>query len=136
MALDAKGLIAAFTALAGEYEVKGGGAGAYFSLSDVKRELGIVQADKQYATRLMALTDPAKYYGERKKAFDAMSGEVELAFQKSFAEYTGAGLSNEDAKAHALKAAGTIRDVKIGNRDELPDISQQRRRVLPRPKSG
>ncbi len=113
MALDPKGLVAAFTALAGEYEVKGAGATSYFGMSDIKRELGIVQADKQYATRLMALTDPARYYGERKKAFDSMSGEVELAFQKSFAEYTGAGLSNEDAKAHALRAAGTIRDAKM-----------------------
>ena len=99
-------------AIAGNYEIKGG-SDAYFALSDVKRELGITQGDKAYATRLLALTDPVKYYGERKRAFDLMSEEVELAYQKSFAEYAGAGLSNEDAKAHALKAAGIVRDAKM-----------------------
>ena len=112
MALDKAGLEAKFKALAGEYEIKGG-SDVYFALSDVKRELGITQADRQYATRLMALTDPAKYYATRKAAFDAMSGEVELAYQKSFADYTGSGLSNEEAKKYALKAAGAIRDAKM-----------------------
>ena len=108
MALDKAGLEAKFKAIAGSYEIKGG-SDVYFSLSDVKRELGITQADKQYATRLLALTDPGAYYTERKKAFDLMSEEVELAYQKSFADYAGSGLSNEDAKAHALKAAGIVR---------------------------
>ena len=113
MALDAKGLEAKFKKIAGDYEVKGGAAGAYFSMSDVKRELGIVQADHQYANRLMALTDPAKYYAERKRAFDGMTDEIELAYQKSFAEYAEAGLSNEDSKAQALKSAAAIRDQKM-----------------------
>ena len=112
MSLDKAGLEAKFKAIAGAYEIKGG-SDRYFGLSDVKRELGITQADKQYATRLMALTDPNAYYVERKKAFDLMSEEVELAYQKSFADYAGSGLSNEEAKAHALKAAGTIRDAKM-----------------------
>ena len=112
MALDRAGLEAKFKAIAGAYEIKGA-AGTYFGLNDVKRELGIVQADKQYATRLMALTDPNAYYAERKKAFDFMSEEVEIAYQKSFADYVGSGLSNEEAKKHALKAAGTIRDTKM-----------------------
>ena len=112
MALDRAGLEAKFKAIAGAYEVKGA-AGAYFGLNDVKRELGITQADKQYATRLMALTDPNAYYAERKKAFDFMSEEVEIAYQKSFADYAASGLSNEEAKKHALKAAGTIRDAKM-----------------------
>ena len=59
------------------------------------------------------MTDPGAYYTQRKRAFDLMSEEVELAYQKSFAEYAGAGLSNEDAKAHALKAAGIVRDAKM-----------------------
>ena len=112
MALDKAGLVKAFTALADSYEVKGG-SDVYFGLSDVKRELGIIQADKQYATRLLAITDPGKYYNERKKAFDVMSTEVELAYQKSFADYAGSGLSNEEAKKYALKAAGAIRDAKM-----------------------
>ena len=112
MALDKAGLEAKFKAIAGSYEIKGG-SDVYFSLSDVKRELGITQADKQYATRLLALTDPAAYYNARKAAFDEMSSEVELAYQKSFADYAGSGLSNEEAKKHALKAAGTIRDAKM-----------------------
>ncbi len=112
MALDAAGLEAKFKKIAGAYEVKGA-AGAYFGLNDVKRELGITQADKQYATRLMSLTDPGTYYAERKRAFDLMSEEVELAYQKSFADYAGSGLSNEEAKKYALKAAGTIRDAKM-----------------------
>ena len=104
MALDAAGLEAKFKKIAGAYEIKGG-SDVYFGLSDVKRELGITQADKQYATRLLALTDPGTYYAERKRAFDLMSEEVEIAYQKSFA--------NEEAKKHALKAAGTIRDAKM-----------------------
>ena len=112
MALDAAGLEAKFKKIAGAYEIKGG-SDVYFGLSDVKRELGITQADKQYATRLLALTDPGAYYTERKKAFDLMSEEVEIAYQKSFADYAGSGLSNEDSKKHALKAAGTIRDAKM-----------------------
>ncbi len=59
------------------------------------------------------MTDPSAYYTERKKAFDLMSEEVELAYQKSFADYAGSGLSNEEAKKHALKAAGTIRDTNM-----------------------
>ena len=113
MAMDLKGLEAKFKKIAGDYEVKGGAAGAYFSMSDVKRELGIVQADQQYANRLMALTDPAKYYAARKAAFDGMTDEIELAYQKAFAEYAEAGLSNEDAKAQALKSAAAIRDQKM-----------------------
>ena len=42
-----------------------------------------------------------------------MSAEVELAYQKSFADYAGSGLSNEEVKKHALKADGTIRDAKM-----------------------
>ena len=112
MALDKAGLEAKFKAIAGFYEIKGG-SDRYFGLSDVKRELGITQADKQYATRLMALTDPGAYYTARKAAFDLMSEEVELAYQKSFADYAGSGLSNEEAKKYALKAAGAIRDAKM-----------------------
>ena len=111
MALDAAGLEAKFKKIAGAYEIKGG-SDVYFGLSDVKRELGITQADKQYATRLLALTDPGAYTA-LKAAFDLMSEEVELAYQKSFADYAGSGLSNEDAKAHALKAAGIVRDAKM-----------------------
>ena len=112
MALDAAGLEAKFKKLAATYEIKGG-SDVYFGLSDVKRELGIVQADKAYATRLMALTDPGAYYAARKKAFDSMTDEVELAYQKSFADYAGSGLSNEEAKKYALNAAGAIRDAKM-----------------------
>ena len=88
MALDAAGLEAKFKKIAGAYEIKGG-SDVYFGLSDVKRELGIVQADKAYVTRLLALTDPGAYYTARKAAFDTMSDEVELAYQKSFADYAG-----------------------------------------------
>jgi hypothetical protein len=112
MALDKAGLEAKFKAIAGAYEIKGG-SDVYFGLSDVKRELGITQADKQYATRLLALTDPGAYYTQRKRAFDLMSEEVEIAYQKSFVDYAGSGLSNEEAKKYALKAAGTIRDAKM-----------------------
>ena len=110
--MDAAGLEAKFKKLAATYEIKGG-SDADFGLSDVKRELGIVQADKAYATRLMALTDPGAYYAARKKAFDSMTDEVELAYQKSFADYAGSGLSNEEAKKYALNAAGAIRDAKM-----------------------
>ena len=61
----------------------------------------------------MAITDPTKSSAERKKAFDTMSTEVELAYQKSFADFAGSGLSNEEAKKYASKAAGTIRDAKM-----------------------
>ena len=53
---DAAGLVVTFTALADSYEVKSGAE--FFKLGDIKRELGIELQQKQYETRLLALTNP------------------------------------------------------------------------------
>ena len=54
MAMDKAGLEAKFKKIAGAYEIKGG-SDVYFGLSDIKRELGITQADKQYGDSLIGI---------------------------------------------------------------------------------
>jgi hypothetical protein len=105
------GLIAAFTGLADNYEIKAGED--YFKLGNIKRELGIELQQKQYETRLLALTDPKAYSDERKLMVDQMTAELGLVYQQAFAEYSGSGLPFEVAKQYALKSAAAKRDEKM-----------------------
>ncbi len=105
MALDAKGINAVLTSLASSYEVTTGSE--FLATGDIKRELGITLEDQQYAARLQALTKPGDYYTNRKLLVDQMTNEVQLAYQKSFAEYARSGLPTEVAKQYAMQAAKT-----------------------------
>ena len=73
------GLIAAFTGLADNYEIKAGED--YFKLGNIKRELGIELQQKQYETRLLALTKPEDYANARKAMVDQMSSELSLVYK-------------------------------------------------------
>ena len=109
--MDTAGIKAAFTALKTTYEVTTGKE--FLGTGDIKRELGITLEDQQYAARLEALTKPADYYAKRKALTDQMSAEVQLAFQKSFAEYANSGLPNEVARQYAMQAARTAMTTKM-----------------------
>ncbi len=111
MALDAAGIKGALAALEASYEVKAGAG--FLNTGDIRRELGIALEDNQYAARLLALTKPKDYYDERKKLTDQMTTEVQLAFQKSFAEYAESGLPNELAQQYAMQAARTAMTTKM-----------------------
>jgi hypothetical protein len=111
MALDATGVTAALKTLIGTYEVKVGAE--FLNTGDIRRELGITLEDQQYAARLMALTKPGDYYTERKKLTDQMTTEVQLAFQKSFAEYANSGLPNDVSRQYAMQAARTTMAAKM-----------------------
>ena len=109
--MDAAGIKGALAALEASYEVKVGAG--FLKTGDIKRELGITLEDQQYAARLQALTKPEDYYTERKKLTDLMATEVQLAFQKSFAEYANSGLPNEVARQYAMQAARTSMAAKM-----------------------
>ena len=109
--MDTKGIAGALTALVGSYEVTTGVE--FLQTGDLKRELGITLDDKQYAARLEALTAPTDYYNKRKLLTDQMTQEVQLAFQKSFAEYANSGLPNEVARQYAMQAARTSMAAKM-----------------------
>jgi hypothetical protein len=81
-----------------------------FGTSDIKRELGLTLSHTQYANRLQALTDPAAYSTARTALLDAVTAEVELAYQKTFARYSNAGLPSEKCKSKAIAAARDVRD--------------------------
>ena len=108
---DAAGLVVAFTALADNYEVKAGAE--FFRLGDIERELGIELQQKQYETRLLALTKPGDYATARKAMVDQMTEEIGLVYQQAFAEYSASGLPFEVAKQYALKSAAAKRDEKM-----------------------
>ena len=109
--IDAKGIAGALTSLVNSYEVTTGVE--FLTTGDLKRELGISLEDKQYAARLEALTAPKDYYNKRKALTDQMTTEVQLAFQKSFAEYANSGLPNEVARQYAMQAARTSMAAKM-----------------------
>ena len=109
--MDAAGIKGALATLEASYEVKVGAG--FIKTGDIKRELGITLEDQQYAARLMALTKPADYYAERKKLTDQMTTEVQLTFQKSFAEYANSGLPNEVSRQYAMQAAQTSMAAKM-----------------------
>ena len=109
--INVAGIKAAFTALKDTYEVTTGVE--FLQTGDLKRELGITLDDKQYAARLEALTAPTDYYNKRKLLTDQMTQEVQLAFQKSFAEYANSGLPNEVARQYAMQAARTTMAAKM-----------------------
>ena len=109
--LDGKGVLAALTKLAGTYEVTVGTE--FLATGDLKRELGITLEDRQYASRLEALTKPEDYYRHRKGLVDQMTDEVQLTYQKSFGEYAASGLPNEVARQYAMQAARTAMAAKM-----------------------
>ena len=109
--MDTKGITGALTALIGSYEVTTGKE--FLGTGDIKRELGITLEDNQYQARLEALTKPGDYYARRKVLTDQMTGEVQLAFQKSFAEYANSGLPNDVSHQYAMQAARTAMAAKM-----------------------
>ena len=109
--INAAGIKTALAALEASYEVKVGAE--FLGMGDIKRELGITLEDQQYKSRLEALTKPDDYYAKRKALTDVMTTEVQLAYQKSFAEYADSGLPNEVAKQYALQAARTAMATKM-----------------------
>jgi hypothetical protein len=109
--IDAGGIKSAFTALGGSYEVTTGIE--FLATGDLKRELGITLEDQQYQARLEALTKPKDYYNRRKLLTDQMTTEVQLAFQKSFAEYANSGLPNDVSRQYAMQAARTAMAAKM-----------------------
>ena len=109
--IDAAGIKAAFKSLAGSYEVTTGKE--FLGTGDIKRELGITLEDNQYQARLEALTKPGDYYAKRKALTDQMTMEVQVAFQKSFAEYANSGLPNDVSRQYAMQAARTAMAAKM-----------------------
>ena len=84
-----------------------GGAGVVDPLA----ELGITLEEKQYTTRLQALTDPAAYATARALAFTGMKTAVTASYTNAFAEFVKAGYPSDQAKGSALAAAEQTRRV-------------------------
>ena len=79
---------------------------------DAVRELGLELEQKQYNTRLLALTKPADYAAARAAEFDKLIKAVDHSYQSSYAGFTDAGMPHEMAKNYALAAANTEKQVR------------------------
>ena len=79
---------------------------------DPIRELGLELEQRQYETRLLALTDPKAYAAERQTAFDDMVAKVSNAYSDAYDGFIKAGLSNDMAKNFALNAANNEKAVR------------------------
>ena len=79
---------------------------------DPVRELGLELEQKQYNTRLLALTKPDAYAKERQKEFNKMVAAVTKAYSTSYKGFTDAGMPHEMAKSYALASANTAKQVR------------------------
>jgi hypothetical protein len=78
---------------------------------DPLAELGITLEENQYASRLLALTDPGKYAADRATAFTEMKNVVKSSYDTAFMEFHKAGYPTDQAKGSALAAAEQTRRV-------------------------
>ena len=78
---------------------------------DPLAELGITLEEKQYASRLEALTTPGTYATKRETAFTEMKKVVTFSYDTAFKEFMKAGYPSESAKGSALAAAEQTRRV-------------------------
>ena len=76
-----------------------------FKMVDPIRELGLDLEQKQYQTRLDALSNPVAYAKKRQDAFDKMVGHIRTSYQDAFTGFLTAGMPTEAAKNAALQAA-------------------------------
>jgi hypothetical protein len=76
-----------------------------FGKVDPIRELGMDLEQKQYKTRLEALTDPKAYAAKRETAFDDMIVQVRKSYDDAYKGFLGAGMGTDMAKQFALQAA-------------------------------
>ena len=83
-----------------------------FKLVDPIRELGLDLEQKQYKTRLEALSNPVGYARKRQTAFDEMVGHIRTSYQDAFTGFLKAGMPTEAAKSAALTAANNEKMVR------------------------
>ena len=76
------------------------------------RELGLKLEQKQYKTRLLALTKPADCAAARAAEFDKMVHAVDKSYKSSYAGFTDAGIPHEMVKGYALAAAEAEKQVR------------------------
>ena len=81
------------------------GALSLFKMVDPIRELGLDLEQKQYQTRLDALSNPVAYARKRQTAFDEMVGHIRTSYQDAFTGFLKAGMPTDMAKNTALQAA-------------------------------
>jgi len=79
---------------------------------DPVRELGLELEQRQYNTRLLALTKPADYAAARQIEFVKLTSAVEQAYKSSYDGFTDAGMPHEMAKNYALAAANAEKQVR------------------------
>ena len=78
---------------------------------DVSRELGLELEETMYANRLLALTNPGKYHEEREAQFGKLKVAANDAYNKTLKQLLTTGLPTENAKAMAMRAAASVRDI-------------------------
>ena len=78
---------------------------------DPLTSLGIDREEKQYALRLLALTDPARYALQREAAFAELKSAVTTSYNSAYKSFISAGYSAEQSKGSALAAAEQTRQV-------------------------
>ena len=76
-----------------------------FGKIDPIRELGMDLEQKQYKTRLEALTDPKAYATKRETAYDEMIAHVRKSYDDAYKGFLAAGMGTDMAKQFALQAA-------------------------------
>ena len=69
------------------------------------KELGLDLEQKQYKTRLDALSNPQAYAAKRQTTFDEMVVHIRKSYDDAFTGFINAGMPTETAKSHALAAA-------------------------------
>ena len=78
---------------------------------DVSRELGLELEETMYANRLLALTNPGQYHAERETKFTDLKKAATNAYKSTLANLLASGLPTENAKALAMRAAASVRDI-------------------------
>ena len=81
------------------------------SVIDVSRELGLELEETMYANRLLALTNPGKYHQERETQFTALKQSANDAYNSTLEQLLATGLPTDNAKAMAMRAAASVRDI-------------------------
>ena len=84
---------------------------AGMSAQPASTQLGLKFAQKQYNSRMSALTEPGVYATNRETAHKTMVTAVDDMYEKALKEYLGLDMPLEMAKGYALQAAANERAI-------------------------
>jgi hypothetical protein len=94
--------------------------------TDVWRDVGGYREQDQFNMRLLALTKPSEYAGLKANAITGVKEATENSYSVALKQHLAAGVSMDDAKSAAKKAAFATKDLQMkAMKMRFPDADSQ-----------